>query len=167
MKMNKGKMFRRFLGSGVAGFLVLLFLSPAWAGGKPEKSMGQNLYVPAYSHVFHGDRNQPFNLTVTLSVRNLDRSRPVSVLAADYYDSKGTLIRSYIKGPVSLAPLSSVEFVVKETDTRGGPGAGFVVRWKSERPITSPLVETVMIGTAAAQGISFVGEARLIEASGD
>ena len=40
-------------------FLTMLVTLPALAGDKPVRSKGQTLYVPAYSHVLHGDRRQP------------------------------------------------------------------------------------------------------------
>jgi len=152
--------------SVAAGLLVLFAVSAGRAGEAVPTSSGQTLYVPAYSHVFHGDRNQPFYLTVTLTVRNPNPSHTVTVQAADYYDSKGVLVRKYVKDPVPLSPLSSVEFVIQETDRRGGPGAGFLLRWKAAGQVIPPVVESVMIGTAAAQGISFVSGARVIEESG-
>ena len=35
-------------------------------------SKGQTIYVPAYSHIYSGDRERPFLLTVTVSIRNTD-----------------------------------------------------------------------------------------------
>ena len=50
--------------------LILLCAVPAASQSRLVK--GQTIYVPAYSHVYHGDRQQPFQLAVTLSVRNTD-----------------------------------------------------------------------------------------------
>ncbi len=153
--------------------LIVLFLTavvtlPAIAGDKPARSKGQTLYVPAYSHVVHGDRNQPFHLTATLSVRNADPSHPITVSSVEYRDSKGAMIRQLItEPPKPMAPFSSAEFVVGESDKTGGQGASFVVRWNAETAVVAPVVETVLIGTAASQGISFVGGARIIEDLGN
>jgi hypothetical protein len=105
---------------------------------------------------------------VTLSVRNADPSHPITVLSVDYRDSKGSMIRQFINEPPKpMPPFTAVEFVVGESDKQGGLGASFVVRWKAETVVVAPVVETVMIGTAAAQGISFVGSARVIEDLGE
>ncbi|MBU2627056.1 MAG: DUF3124 domain-containing protein, partial [Proteobacteria bacterium] len=54
--------------------LSLYFFSPlaSHADEKKELSYGQTIYVPAYSHIYIGDRERPFLLTVTLSIRNID-----------------------------------------------------------------------------------------------
>jgi len=149
-------------------FLTTVVTLPALAGDKPVRSKGQTLYVPAYSHVLHGDRNQPFLLTATLSVRNADPSHPITVFSVEYRDAKGSMIRQFItEPPKPIAPFAAAEFVVGESDKRGGLGASFVVRWKAETAVAAPVVETVLIGTAAAQGISFVGGARVIEDLGE
>lgn len=149
-------------------FPAMLVTLPALAGDKPVRSKGQTLYVPAYSHVVHGDRNQPFQLTATLSVRNADPSHPITVLSVEHRDSKGAMIRQFItEPPKPMAPFAAAEFVVGESDKRGGLGASFVVRWKAEKAVVAPVVETILIGTAASQGISFVGGARVIEDLGE
>ena len=148
--------------------LAALIAAPALAGDKPMRSKGQTLYVPAYSHVFHGDRKQPFHLTATLSVRNPDPSHPIAVLSVEYRDSEGSMIRQFISEPPKrMAPRAASEFVVGESHKQGGPGASFIVRWKADKAVVPPLVETILIGTAASQGISFVGEARVIEDLGE
>src|SRR5258708_1445930 len=38
---------------------------------------GQTIYVPVYSQLRTGDRGQPFDLAVTLSIRNADRSHSI------------------------------------------------------------------------------------------
>ena len=81
---------------------------------------GQTIYVPAYSHIYHGDNRRAIDLTITLSIRNTYRHNAISVTAIQYYDSNGTLIRSYTSGPLHLGPLASTEVVIAESDTSGG-----------------------------------------------
>jgi len=141
-------------------FLVSIILNTA-AFAEPQLRLRKNqtLYVPVYSHIYAGDKETPFYLTATLSIRNIDLSGKLTILSADYYDSAGKKIRSYLDAPVTLGPLSATRYVVKESDKSGGSGAGFVVRWKSETGITPPLMEAVMIGTRMQQGISFISRA--------
>ena len=124
--------------------------------------VGQTIYVPAYSRVPTSDSARTFNLAVTLSVRNADRSRPIVVSSVRYLDADGHLVREFLARPLQLAPLASKNFFVKESDTSGGTSASFLVEWFAERPATAPVVETVMIGTASSQGISFVSPGRVI-----
>lgn len=51
---------------------------------------------------------------------------------------------------------------MREDDSRGGAGANFLVDWGAEQPISEPVVEAVMIGTASQQGISFISPGRVV-----
>ena len=68
----------------------------------------------------------------------------------------------HLPQPAELAALASVEFVVKETDTTGGPGANFFVRWSGPSDVDEPAVETVMLGRSANSWISFTSRGRTI-----
>lgn len=124
---------------------------------------GETVYVPVYSHIYHQEGDREFDLTATLSVRNADPRRPIVVTAVRYYDSHGALVRTYIDAPLRLAPLASRPFVVAERDRTGGVGASFIVEWRAENEVASPVVEAVMISTASTQGISFVSPGRVID----
>lgn len=122
----------------------------------------QDIYVPAYSHIYYGDRERSILLAVTVSIRNTDQKSALTILSVDYYDTAGRVIGRYLDSPKILAPLESVRYVVRESDTRGGSGANFIVRWKSNRPVNTPLVEAIMIGTQNQQGISFTSRGQVI-----
>lgn len=119
-------------------------------------SKGQTVYVPAYSNVFSGPKRLPFQLATTLSVRNTDLSAPFRITAIDYYDTQGRLVRRYLDKPLTLGPLASTYVHIEEKDVTGGFGANFIVRWNADKPINTPIIECVMIGTTSGQGISFV-----------
>jgi hypothetical protein len=124
---------------------------------------GQTIYVPAYSSVFTADRAHSFNLAVTLSIRNTDRTHPIVMTSASYYDQDGEVVRDYNTKPLRIAPMASAEFFVKESDTRGGVSASFLVEWVAEQSVSAPLVESVMIGTASTQGVSFTCPGRVLD----
>lgn len=111
-----------------------------------------SVYVPCYSQIYQGIKNRPFDLTVTLSVRNPGPSGDVDLMAVEYYDGRGRLLRSHKLDAAPLVPFSAREFLVEQEDASGGVGASFVVRWRGSR---APLVEAVMIGTSGGQGVSF------------
>lgn len=125
---------------------------------------GQTIYVPAYSHIATSDDARPFDLAVTLSVRNTDRARPIVVHSVRYHDQAGRLVREYATEAkaVRVAPLAAAEFFIKESDTAGGSSASFLVEWVAEHAVSPPVVETVMIGTASTQGISFTCPGRVV-----
>lgn len=141
--------------------LVLLSAMPAASQSRLLK--GQTIYVPAYSHIYHGDRQQPFQLAVTLSVRNTDLVHPITLVSVDYFDSDGKLLKHYLEKEMKLNGMASAEFVVKESDRTGGLGANFVVVWKSQEKVSEPIAETVMIGTLSQQGISFTSRGQAIK----
>lgn len=151
----------RFLSAMLILVTILLAGLPA-SGRAAELSNGQTVYVSIYSHVYSGDRERPYLLTATLSLRNTDPNHPITILAADYYDSDGKLLRQYLEEPLVLPPLASSRVVVAESDRKGGSGAKFIVRWSAERKVNVPVIEGVMIGTAMQQGISFVTQAKEI-----
>ncbi|MBI4804350.1 MAG: DUF3124 domain-containing protein [Desulfovibrio sp.] len=133
--------------------LVLCLLAGQASGA--ELISGQAVYVPCYSQIYHGIRTRPIDLTITLSVRNIDPKRSVTLTAVDFYDTAGKLVRRYLDTPVQMAPLMTREFIVGQTDTAGGSGANFIVLWSADPPANPLFVEAVMIGTTGQQGISF------------
>lgn len=140
---------------------ALLALTGA-ASAEPVLRKSQTVYVPAYSHVFSGDRGYTFNLAVTLVVRSTEPKSPVTITAVEYYDDDGKLVRRLIEKPLVLKPLASTSFFIKESDTGGGIGANFIVRWHADREVNAPIIESVMIGARGGQGISFISPGREI-----
>jgi len=159
-------MARGFVGRMLCAAAFFAALAGAALAGGPGGALlskGQTIYVPVYSHIYHGIKARPFNLTVTVSVRNTDLRRPMTVLGADYYDTEGGLVRHFLDKPVTLPPLGTREFIVDERDEAGGSGANCIVRWSAAEPVNAPVVEAVMIGASSNQGISFVCAGRVIE----
>lgn len=142
---------------------AILMLALAATASAQSLSSGQTIYVPVYSHIYHGLKAKPFMLTVTLSIRNTDPKNKLVITDVDYYDDHGTLVRTHLQKPKDLPPLATAEYIVYENDTTGGAGANFIIRWKSQKPINPPVVEAVMIGSSSQQGISFVSVGRVIK----
>ena len=146
-------------GAGVAG----AGHTQDWADTKWTR---QVLYLPVYSHVFHGNQNKRgprfFDLSVTVSIRNTSENESITLQNARYMDSKGGVAHTYLEKPLVLAPLSSHEFFVDERDSVGGVGASFILVWESEVPVSEPVLEAVMIGTKSSQGISFITHGRVL-----
>jgi len=150
--------------------LIIFFIAGAiWlsreasAGSMVFKSKGQKVYVPVYSHIYSGDKEYPFYLAATVSIRNTDPDRSITILTVDYYDSNGKLLDNYLKAPLILAKMASVRYVVKESDKKGGSGANFIVQWESDENVNPPIIESIMIGTQRQQGLSFSSRGQVIE----
>lgn len=125
-------------------------------------SKGQTIYVPAYSHIYSGDRERPFLLTVTLSIRNVDPNHQIKITLVDYYQTQGKFLKNHLDKPVILNPLESTRYIIPESDKAGGSGANFIVEWTSDKLVNPPIVEAIMIGTQSQQGISFISRGRAI-----
>lgn len=123
------------------------------------------VYVPAYSHVYVGDRNRRFQLTCTLSVRNTSLQDTLELKSVRYYDSHGSLVYDYLHSPSALRPMATYEVVVAERDTTGGSGANFLVEWTGPDSTPHPIIETVMVGASSTTGVSFISRGTNLKAA--
>src|SRR5690606_19723060 len=81
--------------------IVLLILpdlniADAIAEDLHAKTTGQTVYVPAYSHIYHGNRAAELLLSVTLSIRNIDQDNPITISVVDYYETQGKLLKHFL-----------------------------------------------------------------------
>lgn len=157
-------MSRRLQNNWVPAAIVILLLW-VWAppGGLAAAeyplSKGQTIYVPVYSNVLAAPKGVAIHLANTLTIRNTDLHNAIQVTAADYYDTKGALLRKFYLKPVTLAPLETTYVYLSERDQEGGIGANFIVRWQAARDVNAPIVECLMVGT---QGRAFVSPGQVI-----
>jgi hypothetical protein len=112
-------------------------------------------YLPVYSHIYHIHEHRTFDLTITVSIRNVSLTDTVYILKADYYNTIGENIRQYIRKPIFIKPLETLEIIIEEQDTEGGSGANFIFDWAKTKDKNPPLFEAVMISTYGQQGLSF------------
>lgn len=162
--MTKRIRYQRPILTGLLWLILLSsFCRPAFASAEYRLSKGQTVYVPVYANIFSAPKKVPFNLATILSIRNTDMSNPISIVAADYYDTRGKLVRKYYLKPIILAPLESTDIFIPEEDTTGGTGANFIVKWNSQKEVNVPIIESVMIGMKSGQGISFLSPGQEIK----
>jgi hypothetical protein len=143
--------------------LLVLTATDGTARDPAARTTGQTVYVPAYSHIYHGNREAQLLLSVTLSIRNVDPDIPISISVVDYYETQGKLLKNFVTSPVTLAPLGSERYVIPQDDSSGGSGANFIVVWEAERPTNPPIIETVMIGSQSQLGISFTSRGQALQ----
>jgi len=122
-------------------------------------AQAQTVYVPIYSHIY-SKGGEPFLLEATLSIRNSDPERTITIGSADYYNTQGERVQQYLPKPLTLQPLESTAVLVEKTDTRGGSGANFIIKWHSEQPVYEPVIEAIMIGIGSGHSISFKSTGR-------
>jgi hypothetical protein len=116
-----------------------------------------------YSRIYSFTEQKTHNLTVTASIRNTSLSDTVYISKAEYYNSHGKPIQSYLDSPIYIAPLETIEIVIDEVDQKGGTGANFIFEWEKKPDTSEPLFEGVMISTYGTQGLSFTTQGIRIE----
>jgi hypothetical protein len=120
-----------------------------------EPLAGGTFYVPTYSHIYF-EGGQPFLLESTLSIRNTDPTRAITITSARYLDTGGNVVQEFLEQPVRLGPMATTEFLVTQGDTRGGSGANFLVDWIAEEPVAEPVIEAVMAGVSGEHSVALV-----------
>lgn len=112
-------------------------------------------YLPVYSEIYQRNKDFTFNLTATVSIRNISLKDTIYLYKADYYNTEGDLLHEYLDAPIYVKPMETIEIVVAEDDRNGGTGANFIFDWAKEKDRLDPFFEAVMISTSGQQGISF------------
>ncbi len=112
-------------------------------------------YLAIYSEIYSVTEHRTINLTATVSLRNIGSRDTIFLTKSDYYNTEGDLIRSYLKAPIYLKPLETIEIIIDEKDTHGGSGANFIFEWAHPKNSHEPIFDAVMISTSGQQGISF------------
>jgi hypothetical protein len=112
-------------------------------------------YLAVYSDIYDLTEESTHLLTATISIRNTNDKDSIFITRADYFNTKGKMVRSYINNPVYLTPLETIEIIIPRRDTLGGSGAKFIFEWAIPDKKHEPLFESVMIWTTGNQGISF------------
>ena len=161
--MKKHKMTRRMLFALFFLLMAGIWVSACQADSGIALSAGQTVYVPIYSHIYSGLKGRPFNLAATLSIRNTDPKHAITLVSVKFYDSEGKLVKEYLDNLAELKAMASTRYILTESDTGGGSGANFLVKWTSKTKVNPPLIEGVMIGTRSGQGISFVSRGQVIK----
>jgi hypothetical protein len=138
----------------------------AAAPGEAERA-GANgrreVFVPVYPLVYTSDDARPFNLAVTLYVRNTDRTSPLFLRSVRLYDAGGKLVRDEVSAPLKVAPMAAAEFFVRESDVAAGSSASFLIEWAAPAELSEPVIEAVMVGTVMNQGVAFSSQGRRLE----
>ena len=131
----------------------------------PADFVPRRVYVSVYSSIYLGLASEALmvNLAATVSVRNVSAEHPLILTHARYYDSAGRAVRDYVTEPGEVAPMATVEYVVKRDDTSGGPGANFVIEWAGPKDMDEPIVEAVMIGQSGHAGFSFISAGKSVQ----
>ena len=153
-------------GSTQGGNIEQNFASSLTAVPTEPLTVSGAFYVPAYSSVSMAHGKLRADFSVTLSVHNASETRPLVVKRIAYFDTAGKMVESYLKTPIALKSLSTIEVFIATSDVRGGTGANFVVDWAAAGEIAEPVVEALMVGGVGAGHYSFISQGRPIKVIG-
>ena len=160
-KMHISKLL--FLGA------ILISLAHLCNAGEAVLSKGQTLYLPIYSHLWHGDRvdqGRPLKNQVSalVSIRNTSLKTPIKVMSARYYSTEGKLISEYFPSPKVIKAMGTLELFVERKESVGGSGANFMIQWESATPTNPPVIEAVHAEIRGSQTYTFITQARVVQA---
>ena len=107
---------------------------------------------------------QKLDLRGTLSIRNTSETDEIRITRVHYFNSSGKLVKNCLESKHQvLSPLASTEFGITRKDDSGGSGANFIVEWVSEKSVSDPVVEVIMITASGNQSYSFMSHGRVIK----
>jgi len=113
--------------------------------------MDPGMYVCAFGH-----------LHIKATVENLaGRALGKIKVSGKAYDTDGKLIRRYVAEPRIIAAMATIEYFINLTDTSGGSGANFLIRWTAAQPVSQPVVEGVHAYFRGTQSLGFVTSGRV------
>ena len=124
---------------------------------------GEYVYVPVYSSIYFKDSTRVYNLSATLSIRNIDTVNEIYVKEINYNNSRGESVKKFLNKAIRVRPLETFDLVIDEDDTTGGIGANFIVKWVSTHDVQSQIIESVMISIRQGVGLSFTESGRVIK----
>jgi len=161
---------RRLARAWRAAALLLLCIcgSAAAQAPAPAAARAQTLYLPVYSHIWHGEidpKGKPAKtlVSVLVSVRNTDPARAIRLTSAQYYDTEGKRIKEYVAAPRSIAPMGTYEIYVPTSDDSGGSGANFILSWKADGGASPPIIEALHANLPSGRAIVFITSARVVQ----
>lgn len=127
----------------------------------PDSLMKGTSYLSIYSQIYNQTEHKTYNLTATVSIRNVNRKDTIYIENAEYFNTEGRAIRRYFDQTVYVAPMETIEIVIDEMDKEGGTGANFLFDWAIKPKSNEPLFEAVMI-SSYGQGLSFTTQGKKV-----
>jgi hypothetical protein len=151
----------------LAGLIFALVLPCLAAAQSLPSYVGQVVYLPIYSHIYHGNLNEqgkPIQtlLSVHVSIRNTNINKPLELLYARYYDTNGKLLKEFVPNLVVIPPLGTHELFVPQSDISGGSGANFLISWSAGTSVNPPLIEALHADIQPTRTLTFITSGRPI-----
>lgn len=123
---------------------------------KPTDSLiHKKTYLSVYTQIYARNESRSFPLTATVSIRNMSSTDSVFIEKADYFDTNGDLIHTYIDKSIYVRPMETLEIIISENQEYGGSGGNFIFDWTTKNSKIYPVFDAVMISSSGQQGFSF------------
>jgi len=140
--------------------LGLLLSLNAAAQEVAAPSKGQLVYLPVYSHIYHGSLDRKglpgkVMLSAMVSIRNTDPKRAIRVTSARYFNTEGKQLREFVTAPRTVPAFGTLELFVEQHDESGGSGANFAIAWDAETAVNPPVIEAVHAAVEGARSLLF------------
>jgi hypothetical protein len=140
-------------------FLFSLHILPSSHLAAAGLSTGSTIFVPAYRSFYqlYGTTRDSYALTSTFFLYNIDPRVAIEILSIDFYDSSGKLTKNLIEAPLLVKPRNSKEITMQTRTQLDEDCASYlIIRWKSNQPANTPVVEVLLVGQAMNRGVSFL-----------
>lgn len=124
---------------------------------------GQEIYVPAYSNIKSVDGKSNILLSINLSIRNTDPDNAIFLSYVDYYNTAGAMSKRFLEAPLKIGPMATKSFHIAQSDTIGGIGANFYLKWVADTNVNEPVVEAIMVGSSGTQGYSWSSQGLVVK----
>lgn len=142
---------------------AVLACLPIWSAAQdalPATTKGQLVYLPVYSHIYHGSLDRKGNpgkvlLSALVSIRNTDPKRSIRVVSARYFNTDGKMLREFVPTPRLVPAFGTLELFVEQHDESGGSGANFSIVWDAETAVNPPVIEAVHAAIEGARSLLF------------
>ncbi|MBP2279785.1 hypothetical protein RCH20_001751 [Psychrobacter sp. PL15] len=118
----------------------------------------QTFYVPIYSDIYTDRDNRQVLLSATLSVRNTTLKKSLYINKIDYYDTDGAFVKAYLKSPIELPAMATLNYIVEKEEDKGGSGANFIIEVEGVDDTVKPIIEAVMVGNFSNKAFAFSTE---------
>lgn len=113
-------------------------------------------YLSVYTEIYARNENRTYPLTATISIRNMSSQDSVFIEKAEYFNTNGDLIHTYLNKSIYVNPLETLEIIISETQEYGGSGGKFIFNWSTKNEKVYPVFDAIMISSSGQQGFSFM-----------
>jgi uncharacterized protein DUF3124 len=123
-----------------------------------DLSFRDTTYIPIYSEIYVQDEVRKLGLTSAISIRNTSIKDTIYLEDINHYNAQGDLIHKNLENILFLAPLQSIQYVIKKRDVEQGMESSIIVIWGANSSEVRPIFQGIMISAYGRHGVSILTE---------